>query len=71
MIIITPKTDASASFVGEPYSKMYGDKDPEFKVNFVGLVSGYTPQIYEDYTIIRETGEDVTAVGAPHKVIFN
>lgn len=71
MIIITPKTDASASFVGESYSKMYGDKDPDFEISFQGFLPVDTPKLYEDYTIFRESGEDVTADGAPHKVKFN
>ena len=71
MIVITPKTDTSASFVGAPYTKMYGDKDPEFEINFLGLAGGDIPKLYEDYTIIREIGEDVTADGEPHKVTFN
>lgn len=71
MIVITPKTDASASFVGAPYSKMYGDKDPDFEINFQGFLPVDTPKLYEDYTIFRESGEDVNADGTTYRVIFN
>lgn len=71
MIVITPKTDASASFVGAPYSKNYGDKDPEFKMNFTGLAAGDTPVINKDYTISRDEGEDVLQGNATYGVYFN
>lgn len=71
MIIITPKTDASASFIGAPYTKMYGDKDPIMQINFVGFLEGDDPRENIDYAISRQIGEDVNPSGENYKVTLN
>ena len=70
-IIITPNSGASVAFDGGPYTKKYGDKDPDFKMNFSGLATGDTPVINKDYTISRDEGEDVLQGNATYGVYFN
>lgn len=60
---IKPVTTATVSFNQATYTKDYGDADPNFDVNFNGLVIGDSPVKDVDYVITRQTGETASATG--------
>ncbi len=60
---IKPVTTATVSFDQATYTKDYGDADPNFDVNFNGLVVGDSPVKDVDYVITRQTGETASATG--------
>lgn len=57
-LVISPYEKATVSFEQEKYEKEYGDKDPEFKVEFSGLAPGENLQLNKDFFISRKAGED-------------